>query len=309
MKGRASVKFNSITLRLFLVVLSLSLLVFLVIFVIRRTVASSPTGFQQKSNIVQLWESGDYARVLAYSEGLLERNPIDARALFFSGAASYYLLTFGSNPENQSQYLNQAILNLRIYLDLKRTPPYAAEAHYILGKSYYEKGAAYMNLVLQHLQKAISLGYQNTDIAEYIGMAYIATGEYKEGIDYLEKAAYRENNYELEYNIANAYTAADNYDEALKLYQNVYANSTSDSLRDQARLKIAQSYFKSLKYDEAKALLVQHLRRYPSSTEAYYILGEIYHIEKNFGAAKRQWENIVRLDPLNIEALTRLYGG
>ncbi len=306
--SNVNINLNSITARLILLGISLALLLLLATFVVFTTVGQNPDGFAQRSNIVGLWEAGDYARVLAYSESVLERNPIDARALFFAGAASYYLLSFGSVPEDQGRYLNQAILNLRTYLELKRNPPYAAEAHYLLGKAYYNKGSAYVNLVIQHLQKAIDMGYQNTDIAEYIGMAHILSGDYVMGVEYLDKAPYRKDNYALEYNMAKAYTLAENYEEALKLYQNVYKNSADDNLKDQAYLQMAKVYYQLNWHTEAKEIFINFLRKYPNNTEAHFGLGEIYYLEKNTRAAKRQWEAVVRLDPLNVEALTRLYG-
>lgn len=308
MKGRISINLNSITSRLILLGVALSLLVLLATFVVYRTVGQNPDGFAQRSNIVGLWEAGDYARVLTYSEGVLERDPIDARALFFAGAASYYLLSFGTVPEDQGHYLNQAILNLRTYLELKKNPPYAAEAHYLLGKAYYNKGPAYVNLVIEHLQDAIALGYQNTDIAEYIGMSYILSGDYVTGVQYLDKAPYRKDNYALEYNMAKAYTLAENYGEAQKFYRNVYRNSPDDNLKDQAYLQMAKLYYQMGQYPNAKEIFLDFLKKYPNNAEAHFGLGEIYYLEKNMHAAKRQWEAVVRLDPLNVEALTRLYG-
>lgn len=307
-RRKARVNLNSVSARIILLGIALALILLLATFVVYRTVGQNPDGFAQRSNIISLWETGDYARVLTYSESVLERNPIDARALFFAGAASYYLLSFGSVPEDQGRYLNQAILNLRTYLELKKNPPYAAEAHYLLGKAYYNKGSAYVNLVIQHLQQAINLGYQNTDIAEYIGMAHILLGDYVTGIEYLEKAPHRKDNYALEFNMAKAYTLAENYEEAQKLYQNVYQNSPNDNLRDQAYLQMAKIYYQMGRYPEAKDIFIDFLKKYPNNTEAHFGLGEIYYLEKNTRAAKRQWEAVVRLDPLNVEALTRLYG-
>lgn len=307
MKSKISVNLNSITSRLILLGVALSLVLLLVTFVVYRTVGQNPDGFAQRSNIVGLWEAGDYGRVLTYSESVLERNPVDARALFFAGAASYYLLSFGSVLEDQGHYLNQAILNLRTYLELKKNPPYAAEAHYLLGKAYYNKGPSYVNLVIQHLQNAIALGYQNTDIAEYIGMAYILSGDYVTGVQYLDKAPYRKDNYALEYNMAKAYTLAENYEEAQKLYQNVYQNSSDDNLKDQAYLQMAKLHYQMGQYPKAKEIFLVFLKKYPNNTEAHFGLGEIYYLEKNMRAAKQQWEAVVRLDPLNVEALTRLY--
>jgi tetratricopeptide (TPR) repeat protein len=262
--------------------------------------------FKEQSTLLHLWKDGKYMRVLSFSEGLLNNNPVNVLGLFFAGVSSYYLGVFDSDPLTQTSMNDQAIFYLRSYLEVNHHPRYEAEASYVLSKAYYKKGRAYAQLSLNYMQSAQNLGYHNLDMDEYIGFAYVLLGQTQQGIDYLLRSSHVVNNYSLYSSIVDAYIQNNELGKAITLATKIWNESTDDSLRDQALLKLAQLYYQTSNYDKSLQFYSDFLTKYPNNTDALFGLGEVYFVQKDLVKARQQWEIVRRLDPSNREVQARL---
>jgi tetratricopeptide (TPR) repeat protein len=54
------------------------------------------------------------------------------------------------------------------------------------------------------------------------------------------------------------------------------------------------------RYDEAEALTKSAIEIYPKSAEAWYVLGQAYHIQQNYGMARESYVKAISADPLFV---------
>ncbi|NIZ46979.1 tetratricopeptide repeat protein [Entomospira nematocerorum] len=263
---------------------------------------------REKEDIVQVFNEGNYLRVLALAEDTLVFNPVDVQARAFAGIASYYLGLYGYEPEEKSEYFRNAIYHLRLALALDDKFVYQAQLHYILALSYTVLDEHYANLSIYHFLQAKALGYESLILEEQLGQAYMRIGESALGIEHLLVATNNERNSDFYILLAEAYALLGKFQEAEREFLRAIALTRDDNTRDRVDIQLAKIYYDMGRLEDARELYVKLIKKYPDNAQAYFILGKIYEEQGRHTQAREYWMQALRLDPQNSEVYARLYG-
>lgn len=260
-----------------------------------------------KSDLPTLWKDQRYTEIISATGRMLGTDPMDPVALAFNGFANFYLGITQVSPDDKQQYMEQAITSLRRTLLVSHVP-YPAQVHYVLGKAYYQDGQYYTDLAIDHLNRALTLGYRASDIYEFLGLSYSRVGYYQKAIDSFLKALDDNPKDVLYYTIAQTYNQMQNYGDALRYAQKAIDSSNDDFLVQKARFLLGDVYLSQKKYDDAEQQYRKILDASPQSADAHYYLGEVYAARGDRVAARHEWVEAIRIDPNNALASKRLSG-
>ncbi|NIZ40523.1 tetratricopeptide repeat protein [Entomospira entomophila] len=302
---------KKISLRVLMMWLVIVLIIALVVVAVRAGVVMIrhyAGAIRAKEDIVQVFNEGNYLRVLALSEDTLVFNPVDVQARAFAGIASYYLGLYGYEPEKKSEYFRNAIYHLRLAIALDDKFVYQAELHYILALSYSILDEHYANLSIQHFLQAKALGYQSVVLEEQLGQAYVRIGEHTLGVEHLLAATSQQRNSDFYILLAEAYALLGKFQEAEREFLKAIELTRDDNTRDRVDIQLAKIYYDMGRLEDAKELYHKLLRKYPDNAQAYFILGKIYEEQGRHAQAREHWMQALRLDPQNSEVYARLYG-
>lgn len=72
------------------------------------------------------------------------------------------------------------------------------------------------------------------------------------------------------------------------------------------RLKLAKTYYQLTEYNKAEKVLLGILERNKNYLEAKTMLGQCYYQQDRYEDAGREWEEALRIEPLNIKARSYL---
>ena len=232
----------------------------------------------ERKEILRLWEAGLYEEVYGQSQTSLAARPLDYFLLTMHGFAAYQLGVSQINSLNAQRYFDDCLWALRKALLLKDAAN-DGRLYYVLGKAYNYKGESYADLSVKYLEMARDLSYNAEDIPEYLGLAYVAMGDYRSSV-----AAFAEA-------LAAQSTRGDDRPSGILL------------------LYIARSYFALEEFDQARAYLQRCIDVSPDSrniAEAYYQLGELYVRQGDAVRARAEWRLAINADPEHREARRRL---
>jgi tetratricopeptide (TPR) repeat protein len=263
---------------------------------------------RDKEDVVELFNSGNYIRVLTLTESSLHSNPVDAKAHAFAGLAAFYLGLYSYEAEERTQFLRSALYHVRLALDLDSNFLYAGQLHYVLAQIYHTLDEYYANLTVAHLLQAKEKGYQSLELEEYLGIAYIRMGAYEQGVEHLLIAFEDTKNSQFYATLGNAYAQLGKFNDAQTELQRALELSNDDNVRDRIEMNLAKVYYDMGRISEALDLYLMLLRKYPNDAQMHFILGKIYAEEGRLAQARASWMQTLRLDPQNSEAYARLYG-
>ncbi|MCK4353252.1 tetratricopeptide repeat protein [candidate division WOR-3 bacterium] len=147
-----------------------------------------------------------------------------------------------------------------------------------LGKTYY---------VLKKYDKSLKVykelinypKYRNNAI-EWLGRIYYDQKLYDQAIKWLDKI----NTYEAKLMSANAYFEKGNYEEAILRYERLY----DETKKPEPLYRIALSFYKIKKYDEAKEVLTDYSGE---EIKMSLLLGEITYDEKKYNEALKHYKS------------------
>jgi len=257
-------------------------------------------------NVLELWNNGSYDEILANAKTELARSPLNVEALIFSGFAAFHKGVAEVSVEKKLPLINQSIAALRKALLLPH-PPLEPEIHYILGKAYFHKGKFFADLSIRHLLAARAMGYDASDINEYLGLAYSLVSRYSEAADYFLKAVEKTPTDLLLWTLGQTYYQLQKYDDAVR-YLNEAIDRTKDrSLEQRCRFLLGDVYTKTKQYDAAQQEYNTILDKNANSADAHFYLGEIALAQGNKDAARVEWRKAFKIDPLHFNANQRLF--
>ncbi len=257
-------------------------------------------------NLKSLWEAGDYFSILTITDNNLKLNPMDPYSLFFKGLASYYTAVSQVSAEEESLYLNDAIVALRKLLILKDVPKRDV-VYYVLGKSYLQKGKFFSDTALDYLQKAQDLGYENADTYEYMGEAYSILGDFEKSIEFYEKALTFYNSDRLYLKIAEDCFNFGEYNKSAVYYNELINRTNDESLKKKGLFQLGKLYYDIKNFTMAKETFQQLNKIDPDVAESHFLLGETYYFLNDNTEARREWHRTLRIDPEHRNARLRLY--
>ncbi len=276
------------------------------IYWLTTTFSSQVTVGPTQVNVLELWNNGSYDEILANGQEELKRLPLDAGTLVFSGFAAFHKGVAEVTMEKKLPLINQAVVSLRKALLLPHVP-LQPEIHYILGKAYFHKGKFYSDLSIEHLLRARDMGYNASDMNEYLGLAYSLVGRFAEASEFFLKAVERAPSDLLLWTLGQTYFQMQRHDDAVR-YLRLSIEKTKDrALEQRCRFLLGEIFTKTKQYPLAQAEYQVILEKNPNSADAHFYLGEIALALGNKEGARAEWRRAFKIDPLHFNANQRLF--
>lgn len=260
---------------------------------------------REEQTALESWKNGDYNEVIEILDTELNEHPMNASELALRGFSRFYLAMEQVDTELKQHLINTSIQDLRRAL-LDPNVQLKEEIHFILGKAYFQRGEYFYDSAVIELQRALELGFRNTELLEYLGIAYRELGQLDEARRFLSEAA-EESGENLHYlAVAAVEERAGNYAEAGSIYRKVAREASEGILIQKALLGLGNSQRKMDQYEEAMKTYSELIELNPSSADAHYGLGEAYLEMEQMDRARYEWREALRLDPNHVESFTRL---
>jgi len=282
-------------------------------FIILAAVASTLIIFKVKNSVsnerrelLQIWNNGDYEKAYEISKNRLFQKPVDYFLLMINGFSAYELGISQINSQNTLLFIDECIFSLRKAL-IRQVSSNDGRIFYVLGKAYGYKGNEYSDLAIKYLEMA-NKSYEAADIPEYLGIAYAASGDYRNSVAAFSQAFAPDKppSDSLLLSIARSYMAMEDYDMAigyLKRCVDISADSKSVVL---ARFLLAEIYVNTGDYSGAEEQYFSILNESGTSAEVHYQLGELYNLQGDTTRARSEWRTAYRQDPAHAKARARL---
>jgi tetratricopeptide (TPR) repeat protein len=269
-----------------------------------------------RRELTQLWEEGSFENAFDMSRMRLEAQPMDYFLLTVHGFSAYQLAVAQINSYDIQAYIDACIWSLRKALLCKEGQD-DLRVHYVLGKAYYYKDAAYADLAVKFLEAAREGNYPARDLPEYLGLAYVAIRDYRNSVAAFslalapgdpdaEDPQNRGPSDLLLLSIARSYIALEETDTARAYLVRCLETSRDSNILVAARLLLGGIYGKSGDVSGAEAQYLAILEEGGENAEAHFQLGELYAAGGDPTRARAEWRRAVRIDPTHGPARTRL---
>jgi tetratricopeptide (TPR) repeat protein len=274
------------------------------IFIISRV--RNGTG-NEKRELLQVWNAGDYEQAYHISKNALIQRPLDYFLLTINGFSAYQLGISQINNQNMLALINESIFSLRKSL-IHKASSNDGRVFYVLGKAYGYKGREYSDLAVKYLQMADKLSFEAQDIPEYLGLAYAASGDYRNSVAAFAQAFVPERapSDNLLLSIARSYMAMEEFDMAIGYLRRCIEISPDSKSVTVARFLLGEIYMLTREHDRAEEQFFYIINESGSNAEVHFQLGELYNLKGDTTRARAEWRIAYRLDPAHARARVRL---
>ena len=257
-------------------------------------------------DVMALWKAGKYDAILKAGSAELEKRPMDTEALIFSGFAAFQKAMSETTEDKRTPLINESVADLRQALLLPNCP-LQPQIHYILGKAYFHKGKYFADEAVKELLLARKLGYNASDMNEYLGLSYSLIAHYADAVQYF-LAAVKEHPSDLLYwTLGQTYFLMNDLPNATVYLLDAVHLAKGPSLEQRCRFLLGTIYRRDKQFDLATAQYDKILAENPNSADAHYYLGEIQFAQGNKDAARAEWRKAFMIDPLHFNANQRLF--
>ncbi len=288
------------------VLAGLSALGFLAVAGVRALGAGAGRGKPTRAETLELWESGDYASLLAACDSALAVDPLDSFFLTFKGFASFYSGTAVPEAEERLALMDEAIFSLRKAL-VDPKAPLVPQVRYVLGKAYFHKGQDYYDEALAELEAAVGGGYSPVDAWEYLALAAQATGQTQLSLGYFAEAMSRyPESSELKLAAARASLDSGDLAKAESLALSAAASTEDAYLLERADFLLGEVCRAGGRHDEALARYAAIRERNPESADAWYHEGLVLADKGDAIGARAAWRKAISIDPMHAGARQKL---
>jgi len=260
---------------------------------------------KNEQSALDYWHEARYEDVVAVLEEELSSHPMDAEALSLRGFAKFYLSLEQVDGETAQMLLVESIRDLRRAIIAKesRLEP---EIHFVLGKSYYHRGAYYYDSAIYELETALASGIENVEIYEYLGITYRDVGDTENARTYLGAAAELGGEFIHYLVLADLERDAGMSADAEALYRKIISGTQDGIILQRSLTGLASTYRGRQLYDDAMSTYRSLLEVNPASADAHFGMGEVYLALEQTDRARFEWREALRLDPNHIESFDRL---
>ena len=265
----------------------------------------------ERRELRDYYESGDFTAAFIKSGELLNDKPLDSFLLTIHGFSAYELAIAQINSYNMLLFIDTCIWSLRKSL-LSGENETDGRIHYVLGKAYYYKGQGYADLAVSYLEKARRFSFSAADIPEYLGLAYAGIRDYRNSVAAFSRAlsendsAYGSPSDVLLLSIARSYLALEEDDSARAYLIHCLDVSRDSRTITTARLLLGGIYGKAGDINGAELEYLKIVNENGDNAEAYFQLGELYAAQGDSTRARAEWRRVLRIDPAHSQARTRL---
>ena len=298
--------------RTFLRVTLFFIVVFFIAFLAYNAFNSRNNNDIDRDTLIQLWASNSFEELYTLCGEQLQRTPLNYFVLTVHGFSAYQMAIAQINNYNMLKLIDDCIWSLRKALLFKEGAN-DGRLLYVLGKAYFYKGAGYGDLAVTYLEKAVAAGYDEQDIPEYLGMAYISVKDYRNSVAAFSKALYpvipgrnSVTSDTLLLSIAGSYIALGEDDTAYAyLMQCLDISMDSDKIIS-ARLYLGDILSRRNDFRGAEQQYTRVIEESGGNAEAYYRLGELFNNRGETVRARAEWRRAIQIDPSHRAALSRL---
>ena len=261
----------------------------------------------ERQELLQIWNEGDYEKTYEISKNALLEKPVDYFLLTINGFSAYQMGISQINNQNMLRYINECIFSLR-KAKLQAESSKDGRVFYVLGKAYGYKGAEYADLTVKYLEIANNLSYPASDIPEYLGLAYAAYGDYRSSVAAFSEAFVPDKppSDSLLLSIARSYIAMEEFNMATSYLQRCVDISPDSRSVDISRFMLAEISIIGGDLDKAETHYLSILDNSGENAEVRFQLGELYNLKGDTTRARSEWRTAYRLDPAHARARERL---
>jgi tetratricopeptide (TPR) repeat protein len=252
-----------------------------------------------------LWNEGRYDEVLAASEALLKRDPLNPGALAFRGFAAFQKGVGEGSAEERAPWLEEAAVSLRrARLESAQLAP---EIEYILAKVCYHRGKFHYDQTIAFMQSAIDRGYVRPDSYEYLGMAWSQLGDPEKALAAFLRALEQGPSDILLLTIGQTYLQMKHTGEAVDYLLRALNKTEDKAIERQARFKLGEIYLDQGEVFKAEEQYLALVGLDPRSADAHFYLGEAYARLNDPVKARAEWRAAFALDNQHYGARLRLF--
>jgi tetratricopeptide (TPR) repeat protein len=252
-----------------------------------------------------LWSEGRYDEVLAASEALLKRDPLNPGALAFRGFAAFQEGVGEGPAEERTPWLDEAVVSLRRARIV--SSQLASEIEYILAKASYHRGKFHYDQTIAFMQSAIDRGYVRPDSYEYLGMAWSQLGDLAKGLAAFLRALEQGPSDILLLTIGQTYLQMKHTGEAVDYLLRALNKTDDKAIERQARFKLGEIYLDQGEVFKAEEQYLALVELDPRSADAHFYLGETYARLNDAVKARAEWRAAFAIDNQHYGARLRLF--
>ena len=261
-----------------------------------------------KARVLELWAMRDYAAVLSACDLSLEVEPLDTFYITFKGFSLFYSAMAEPDREVRVSLIDSSIFTIRRSL-ITPDPELKADALYVLGKAYYQKGSDYHDNALKNLEAAKEAGATAPDIWEYLALASYQAGLVDTSIEYFSQAiSLSPGSAELLLAAALANFEAGHLSRSEGLAIDAAVIATDAYLKERCMFLLGDIYRNTGRVEEALQHYEAIKANNPESADAWYYEGLIYQQLGDSVKARASWRKAVAIDPMNTGARQKLAG-
>jgi Tfp pilus assembly protein PilF len=254
---------------------------------------------------VAAWNASDWPAALAMADEEVAKQPLAVFWLTLQGFAAYQVATAQIDSQAMLENIEKSVYALRKSLILP-LGNLRGRAEYVLGKAYYQKGAAYADLCVEYLNRASADGYIGVDSHEYLGLAYAALRDYRRSIVEFSQTLGGDPSELLLLAIARSYCELGEAASAKPYLLRCLEIAKDVEVAVKARLLLGKLYFDSGDAVAAQAEFDQAISADDRSADAHFWLGEISAAAGDAVKARAEWRKAIKIDPTHELARARL---
>ena len=175
-------------------------------------------------------------------------------------------------------------------------------------RPYYHKGGFYYEAAIRYLTESLGNGHEPPDLREYLGMAYVRTGDLDTGMEHFSTALQRQPNALLYLSVGQLLVRMSRPDAALKHFRAAVDASADQEVEVRARLMLGEVLLEHGEYAAARDQFQQILEIVPGSADAFVFLGDAYAGLGDVVQARAQWRRARGINRQHHGANLRLRG-
>jgi len=256
--------------------------------------------------ILSAWATRDYDFIYRETAVALSARPVDPFLLTFNGFSSFYIGTRTNDGELRIIMMREAVTSLRkaLLIGIENLTP---QIHYVIGKASFYRGREFYDDCIRYLEAAFKLGYQSSDIWEYLALAHRDLDQLSASLDAFSRAiAANPQSMPLLLAAAKVSQQAGDRNQAELFANKVWVSSQDQFLHEQAGFVLANLLIEQQKYQETLEIINTIKKINPESADAWYFEGLVYQKLNDLIRARAAWRRAVAIDPMHIESRNKL---
>ena len=297
--GRVARKDSRIVLRI-IILASVLLLIAAAVWLCYRLTRKYVRNSNSVSALYNYWEEGDNKKVYEIADAILDRSPLHNTARTMRGFSAFKLGFAEPDDMTQRQtYFDRAINDLRVALQTARRDS-VGQTEYVLGLTYFHKDKSssfhyYADLAVKYLEDAREHGYKSDDIPELLGLSYADLGDTGKSLESFTEALLIRESDTLLYNIAKQYFKNGDGAVAKQSLVRALQMSGDDDILIKSHFILGQIYTGEKNYSAAKSEFESILEKNVNSADAHYGLGVLYEQQGDMAKARAEWRTCLKL--------------